>query len=230
MTLPQWPPKVSIISSSPIYAGGLQKLVESSLIGWYSELFLDPALLPSTPDSPTDPVLVAPGDWRELGSWISSLQKRRPETPWVVLADLRTIGLFLPRLGAQPCVVIDAAGTADDLCMALRTAASNDCGHLPTILLSRFMRSKSARPNGRSARMPSVSELAVCCGVSLGLRNPEIADALHLSEATVKTHLHRLMTRMHLERRTDLGELVHRALAYQPPTRELDLEGLALAL
>jgi DNA-binding NarL/FixJ family response regulator len=230
MSLPARLPKVLILCSSPLYASGLQKLIESSPGGWYSEVFGDPMLVPLAPDSPADPVLVGPRDWQELGGWISPLRKRRSNTPWVVLTELRTVGLFLPMLDAQPCVVLDPARAPDDLWTSLRAAASNDCWHLPTTLLSGFMQSKAARPDGCSGRMPSITELAVCCGVALGLSNPEIAEALLVSEATVKTHLHRLMSRMGLDSRTELGNLVNRALAYQPQASERDVNGLALAL
>jgi hypothetical protein len=38
------------------------------------------------------------------------------------------------------------------------------------------------------------------------------------------------MTRMDLNSRTALRDLVHSVLAYQPPTRELEFENLVLAL
>lgn len=222
--------KVMIISSSPIYAHGLQKLVEASPINCCSEILLDPAPGAPLTDSRSDALLVAPWDWRELGIWISPLRKHLHETPWVVLATLPTIGLFMSILDAQPCVVLDAAGTPDDLSAALRAAVSNRCWHLPTTLLSRFMRSKVARLAGRSARTPSITELAICCGVSLGLSNSEIGDAMHVSEATVKTHLHRLTTRMGLDGRAELGDLVVDALSYEQPAPALDANGLSLTL
>jgi DNA-binding NarL/FixJ family response regulator len=150
-----------------------------------------------------------------LGDWIYPLQERLPLTPWLVLAALPLVGMFAPRLGAQPCLVVDPAANPGDLCTALRAADDDDWWHLPTHLLSLFARSAGFRSNSRLAYMPTVAELAISCGVSLGLGNREIADALRVSEVTVKTHLHRLMSRMDLPSRADIASLMKEALSLQ---------------
>lgn len=233
------PPKVLIVSSSPIYASGLLQLIEHSPTGIYSELFLDPQSVTSAADSPSEAVILAPRDWREMSGWIGPLQKRLPLAPWVVLAELRMAGLFLPRLAAQPCLVVDPTGAPEHFCTSLRAAAQDDtgsreaalddCWHLPTHLLSLFARSAGFRANGWAGRMPPVVELAISCGVSLDLGNREIAAALHVSEATVKTHLHRLTSRLGLPSRARLGAFIGKALAGQPPLPELDSSRLALS-
>lgn len=230
MTGAQRPVEVLIVNSSPIYARALQRLIEDKPAHGRSEILLDPITGRLPAALPPDLALLAPRDWRELGAWISPMQKRLADMPWVVLSDLQTVGLFLLKLDAQPCVVVDPATVPDELVRRLHLAASGDCWHLPTTLLSRFMRSKTARSNAPYMRMPSLSELAVCCGVALGLSNPEIAAALHLSEAAIKTHLHRLTSRMDLGSRAELGHLINNALAYRSQSRELDAQGLALTL
>jgi DNA-binding NarL/FixJ family response regulator len=221
--------KVCIVSSSPIYAGGLQKLIASSPMEWSCEIVLDPHEVMLLSGSIPDVALLAPRDWRELGDWIYALQKQLPLTPWLVLAELLAVGMFAPWLAAQSCIVVDPAGAPGDLCTALRAAASDDCFHLPTHMLSLFAHNSGSRTNGRVFRMPSVTELAISCGVSLGLGNREIADALHVSEATVKTHLHRLMSRLGLQSRARLGALMGKALAGQPPLSDMDSSRLALS-
>ena len=180
-----------IVCSSPIYGGALQELMAKYQVDQPSQILLDPTLPIATPNSHSDLALLAPRDWRELGEWIGPLHKKLHAIPWLILADPRVAGLFLPRLNTQPCRVVDPAGMPTDLAAALQARPMDHCQHLPTAFMTLLARSEPFRPSARSPRMPSMVELAISCGVSLGLSNPEIAEALQVSEATVKTHLHR---------------------------------------
>jgi DNA-binding NarL/FixJ family response regulator len=69
----------------------------------------------------------------------------------------------------------------------------------------------SLSPRGQS-RLPTSAELQCGCAVSLGLRNRQIAKHLHLAEATVKSHVHRLLRKLELSDRTELGGYLRSAL------------------
>ena len=140
------------------------------------------------------------------------------------------VGMFLPRLEEQACVVVDPAEAPDQLAAALHAVAADDGLHLPTQFLAWFMHRTVRRPGTRGGRMPSVVELAVSCGVSLDLTNREIGEALHLSEATVKTHLHRLMTRMGLASRVDVACLMRARLNRIASSGEPDRARLAVGI
>ena len=57
----------------------------------------------------------------------------------------------------------------------------------------------------------SKREREVAVEVGRGRSNAEIADALFLSEATVKAHVSRLLTRLDLNNRVQIAMLVHDA-------------------
>src|SRR5207248_871493 len=99
--------------------------------------------------------LLAPRDWKELGHWIGPLRKRLPAVPWLILAELRMVGMFLQELDTQPCVIVDPTATPHDLSLAVQSAASGEWMHLRSQVLSLFMRRGGLRPQARRARMPS---------------------------------------------------------------------------
>ena len=57
----------------------------------------------------------------------------------------------------------------------------------------------------------SARELEVAVQVSQGLSNAQIGAALFLSEATVKAHVSRLLTKLHLNNRVQIAILIHDA-------------------
>ena len=57
----------------------------------------------------------------------------------------------------------------------------------------------------------SQREREVAVEISRGRSNAEIADTLFLSEATVKAHVSRLLTRLDLNNRVQIAMLVHDA-------------------
>jgi DNA-binding NarL/FixJ family response regulator len=51
----------------------------------------------------------------------------------------------------------------------------------------------------------------VAAAVATGAANAEIARTPHMSEATVKVHISRIITKLDLENRTEIAILVHQA-------------------
>lgn len=95
----------------------------------------------------------------------------------------------------------------DDLAHAVRVVARGEAMLAPALirrLLERF-----ARPSG-SPSMVAISEVSPREGevarlVARGHSNAEIAAELHLSEATVKTYVSRLLTRLDLRDRVQIA-------------------------
>lgn len=84
------------------------------------------------------------------------------------------------------------------LCAAIRTAASGGSALSPAVaakVLNR-MRGESAS-SGLSGR-----EIEVLTAVARGRNNKQVARALHISEATVKTHLLHIYTKLGVGDRT----------------------------
>lgn len=108
--------------------------------------------------------------------------------------------------GASAFLLKDVAPA--ELVHAVRLVASGDAVVAPRVtqrLLENFVR-------GRHRVMPSdplleeltPRELEVAMHIAQGLSNAEIAHTLFLSEATVKTHVRRILTKLHLRDRVQV--------------------------
>lgn len=107
--------------------------------------------------------------------------------------------------GASGFLLKDVA--PDDLVHAVRVVARGEAMLAPALirrLLERFAR-PSASPSSVAASEVSQREGEVARLVARGLANSEIAAELYLSEATVKTYVSRLLTRLGLRDRVQIA-------------------------
>ncbi|MFB9164034.1 response regulator [Arthrobacter psychrochitiniphilus] len=110
--------------------------------------------------------------------------------------------------GASAFLLKDVAPA--ELIQAVRLVASGDAVVAPRVtqrLLENFVRNSPPRP----ALQPdplleelTPRELEVAQHIAQGLSNAEIAHALFLSEATVKTHVRRILTKLHVRDRVQV--------------------------
>ncbi len=179
-------------------------------------------------------VVAAAGDGAEA---VALARRHRPD---VALLDIRmpgTDGLTaareLARLSTPPKVVMlttfdldeyvhtalrdGAAGfllkdaTAAEMTIAVRAAAAGDAMLSPRVtrrLLDTFTRQLPDRE--RLGRL-TAKERHVLATLAGGHGNAEIARRLHLSEATVKTHVSRILAKLELTSRVQAAILAHRA-------------------
>lgn len=93
----------------------------------------------------------------------------------------------------------------EDLVAAVRVVAAGDALLAPSItrrLISEFARSApTPRPTSPALDELTDRERDVLAQVATGKSNVEIAEALYVSEATVKSHLGRVMSKLHLTSR-----------------------------
>lgn len=88
-----------------------------------------------------------------------------------------------------------------------------DRGIAPEQSLSILDPSRGRRPAQASGRLPegwdalTVIEMAVVRAVERGLTNAEVAEALHLSVNTIKTHLKRIFRKLSVRTRSELAAL-----------------------
>jgi len=83
------------------------------------------------------------------------------------------------------------------------------------LLMPRSQPQPTSRLTGRETEIADL--------VSRGLRNKTIAQRLHLSEGTVKMHLHHVYEKLHLGGRTELAWAAHGKAADRPGPRRTDL-------
>lgn len=108
------------------------------------------------------------------------------------------------RAGASGFLVKD--GPAESLVGAIRTVADGDAVISPRVtrrLLDRFAHVAEQEPPAvpRSLDALTARELDVLCALTRGLSNAEIARELHVSEATVKTHVAHILDKYRLRDR-----------------------------
>jgi len=121
------------------------------------------------------------------------------------------------RLGASGFLLKDAPPAA--LCDAVRVVAVGETLVAPTVvrrLVERFV--SAPLPGADDARLARLTdrEREVLSLVARGLSNAEIAARLYLSEATVKTHVGRVLTKAGLRDRAQAVVLAYETGVVQP--------------
>jgi len=137
------------------------------------------------------------------------------------------------RAGASGFLLKDV--TAEHLFDAVRVVAAGEALLAPTVtrrLISQFAERagattdltgpKTASPDGAQAaelRTLTPRETEVLRLVAQGLSNPEIAARLKVSEETVKTHVSRMLAKLHLRDRTQAVVTAYESGLVVPGTR-----------
>ncbi|KFF98114.1 response regulator transcription factor [Streptomyces europaeiscabiei] len=110
--------------------------------------------------------------------------------------------------------------TPEHLVAAVRTVRSGDALLAPAItrrLVERFTRHDSdTTATHRDLAALTPRELEVLQLLARGLNNPELADHLHLSEATVKTHVARILAKLGLRDRVQAVIVAYRTGLVSP--------------
>jgi DNA-binding NarL/FixJ family response regulator len=110
------------------------------------------------------------------------------------------------RAGARGFLLKDAG--PELLAQAVRSAADGEALIAPSVTV-RLLQAFAKVPTGRPAAQPvspvTTREEEVLLAVAQGLTNVEIADALHISLSTVKTHLASLMAKLGARNRVEIA-------------------------
>jgi DNA-binding NarL/FixJ family response regulator len=208
------PLEVLIVSASPILSRSLQQLLTDKphLVRCW---VLDEMDAPFCPDV----VLISPQNWQELAFWLPALQIRFPRCRWLVLGELRLAGMFLSALETHRCALVSSSAFPEELCSCLQVLAEEDQASPTGRLLALFARIAPPLGSGRQPLLLSPRELQCGCAASLGLSNRQIAHVLHLSEGTIKSHLHSLARKLELSSREELGEYFEQAFSPLSPPK-----------
>ena len=114
------------------------------------------------------------------------------------------------RAGASGFLLKDARAT--EMVDAIRAVDSGDAIMAPSTtkrLLSNLV--SNPEPNHRDPRLDMLTEreVDVLRDIARGYSNTEIADNLHLAEGTIKTHISRLLSKLHARDRVHLVLLAY---------------------
>jgi DNA-binding NarL/FixJ family response regulator len=123
------------------------------------------------------------------------------------------------RAGASGFLLKDTL--PDDLLAAVRVVADGQALLAPTVtrrLMEEFVRRPSAAPAEPPPGLDRLTEreTEVLIAVARGLSNAEIGDTLFMSPATAKTHVSRLLTKLHARDRAQLVMLAYEAGVVAP--------------
>ncbi|MFE9202371.1 response regulator [Micromonospora sp. NPDC007230] len=118
------------------------------------------------------------------------------------------------RHGAVGFLLKDA--TADQMAAAVRSAVAGDAMLSPRVtrrLLHRFAEPSSPHRRDALRRIDVLTdrEREILTAVGEGLSNGDIGKRLHLSEATVKSHVSRVLAKLQLTNRVQAAILAHHA-------------------
>ncbi|MCF3145387.1 response regulator transcription factor [Streptomyces platensis] len=150
------------------------------------------------------------------------IRLEHPGTQVVVLTTYADDDSLFPALqaGARGYLTKDADG--DEIVRAIDDVLSGEAGLSPKIqrrLLERF--TEPVRPWARPSDEPpdglTAREVEVLRLIAEGQSNPEIARTLHVSAATVKTHINNLFAKAGLRDRAQAIHYAYRQGLAQPP-------------
>lgn len=129
----------------------------------------------------------------------------RPDGPRVVVLttfDLDEYAYAALRAGASGFLLKDAA--AADVVAAIRTVDAGEAVLAPSTtrrMLDHLATGEPRTSTGEATAVLTDREREVLVEMAQGYANPEIAGRLHLSEATVKTHVGRVLAKLGLRDR-----------------------------
>ncbi|MFC8433792.1 response regulator [Streptomyces sp. NPDC057253] len=153
------------------------------------------------------------------------IRTEHPGTQVVVLTTFADDDSLFPALkaGARGYLTKDAGG--DEIVRAVHSVLSGDAGLSPSVqrrLLERLSEPEPPQPLSASAEPPdglTAREVEVLALIAEGLSNQEIARALHVSTATVKTHINNLFAKTGLKDRAQAVRYAYAKGLVRPPTR-----------
>ena len=147
--------------------------------------------------------------------------KRLANTKVLILTtfDLDQYVFEALRAGGSGFLLKDAL--PDDLLAAVRVVAGGQALLAPSVtrrLLEEFVRRPAAGAGTPPPGLDTLTtrETEVLGAVARGLSNHEIADSLFMSPATAKTHVSRLLTKLHARDRAQLVMLAYEAGVVAP--------------
>jgi DNA-binding NarL/FixJ family response regulator len=127
----------------------------------------------------------------------AAIRSAHPATKVLVLTTYDTDADITAAIEAGAAGYLLKDTSRHDLCAAVRTTAAGGSVLSPAVAAKILGRLRDSQDQGLSTR-----EIDVLTAVARGRSNKEVARALHLSEATVKSHLLHIYTKLGVTDRT----------------------------
>ncbi|MEU6070261.1 MULTISPECIES: response regulator transcription factor [Streptomyces] len=148
------------------------------------------------------------------------IRAEHPGTQVVVLTTFADDESLFPalRAGARGYLTKDAGG--DEIVRAVESVLSGDAGLSPSVQRRLLERLSEPEPRPERAEAPdglTARETEVLVLIAEGLTNQEIARRLHVSTATVKTHINNLFAKTGLKDRAQAVRYAYGKGLVRPP-------------
>jgi DNA-binding NarL/FixJ family response regulator len=147
---------------------------------------------------------------------LAELRRLLPETPVIILTTFGEDRYVAEALqgGAAGFLLKDSA--AEELGRALEAVLAGEAFLSPAVTRSLLNQFSPTPPPDQSAALARVESLSgrerdILLLVAEGISNAEIAERLWITEATVKTHVSRVLTKLGCENRVQAAILTHQA-------------------
>ncbi|MBM2622045.1 response regulator transcription factor [Actinoplanes sp. LDG1-06] len=142
------------------------------------------------------------------GALIRLLLERVPEVRVLVLTTHDTDADVLPAVEAGAIGYLLKDAPREELFRAVRAAARGETVLSPSV--AAVLLSRVRPPKAPPSRRLSAREIEILALVARGRTNREVASALHISEATVKTHLLHIYAKLEVPDRAAAVDAAHR--------------------
>jgi two-component system nitrate/nitrite response regulator NarL len=205
--------RVFVICDIRLYADGLVQILGSdgrmSVVGRGDDWGGAMVRIQALSDAP-EAVLVD-ASLKDGPSGVHELSAAFPETAIVAVATSEDEDQIVPWAEAGVSALVSRQASVDDLIRTVETAARGETLCSPRVaaaLLRRVAALANDRPPVLTTREQEIVRL-----IDLGLSNKEIASRLHIELATVKNHVHHILTKLNASRRGQAAAMVRNNLA-----------------
>ncbi len=134
---------------------------------------------------------------------IRAIVERHPEARIVILTGSAVDAMILAALRAGALSFVDKASASDELLQAMRLAARGE-PWIPPALTRQLLGLPELAPSpAATADTLTAREIEILRQVATGRTNQQIADAIHISEGTVRTHVSHILAKLGLANRVE---------------------------
>jgi len=142
---------------------------------------------------------------------IRRIKASRPESRVLVLTSFGSDSKLFPAVKAGAIGYLLKDSTPEELVRAIRNAAAGRTSLHPAVARRLLAELSGHGPPPRSRESLTEREVELLRCLARGLSNDEIGETLHISEATVRTHVSHILAKLELANRTQAALYALRA-------------------
>jgi DNA-binding NarL/FixJ family response regulator len=199
---------VLIVASIRIYREGLALLFSHHPSLTITALASDRACAIESLTSTSPDVVLLDVTTAESAQVVRDVDRLRPRMPVVALGVAEAESEMLACVEAGVVGLVSRDASFDELVTTLEGAARGEVHCSPRFagtLARRVASLAASRDSGSGAERLTARECEIVVLIEQNLSNKEIAVRLGIEVATVKNHVHNLLEKLHVQRRTDVG-------------------------